>query len=140
VKKFVLPTAVAVLLAVSAGALAAGNDAARKAIVDGYAAAAGPGFAGFSADRGRALYMGPHTGGKPETPACATCHGPDPRLAGKHYRTGREILPMAVSTNPDRFTVTADVEKHFARDCMSVLGRECTPIERGDFIAYLSGL
>ncbi|MDD3444559.1 MAG: DUF1924 domain-containing protein [Zavarzinia sp.] len=121
------------------GAHAAGGDDARADLLARYAAEAGADFPGFSAERGRALFMGPHAGGKPETPACATCHTPDPRAMGRHYRTGRDILPMAVSANPDRFTDTADVEKRFGRDCPNVLGRACTPLEKGDFITYLSG-
>ena len=101
------------------------------------AKAADPAFAGFSAERGQALYLGPHKGGKPETPACAACHTQDPRNAGRHVSTGRDILPMALSANPKRFTDRADVEKRFARDCPGVLGRDCGPAEKGDFITYL---
>ncbi len=128
----------ALVLAAGTG-LAADADPARQAILDGYATAAGPGFDAFSASRGRALYMGPHNGGKPETPACATCHTGDPRGPGRHYRTGREIPPMAASATPDRFTDAAEVEKRFGRDCPAVLGRDCTALEKGDFITYLAG-
>lgn len=137
--KKISPLLVLFMIAAAVPATAAGNDAARKDILDGYAAAAGPGFAGFSAERGRALFLGPHAGGKPETPACATCHTPDPRAVGRHYRTGRDIPPMAVSQTPDRFTSSAEVEKRFGRDCPAVLGRDCTPLEKGDFITYLAG-
>lgn len=117
-------------------------DPARDAIFDAYARQARaetPGFAGFSAARGEKLYRGPHPGGKAETPACAACHTSDPRAAGRHVRTGRAIAPMAVSTNPRRFTDATDVEKRFARDCPNVLGRPCTAEEKGDFITFLTG-
>ena len=129
------------LVAAAAAVLAAGTgDPRRDAILAGYAAeakAADPGFAGFSAERGRALYTGPHQGGSGEANACAACHTPDPRRPGQHVKTGRSIEPMAVSANPARFTDAADVEKRFRRDCKNVLGRACTPTEKGDFITFL---
>ncbi|MBK1837470.1 DUF1924 domain-containing protein [Azospirillum sp. YIM B02556] len=123
-------------------ALAASGDPERARILDGYAAQAKaqlPAFAGFSAERGQALFLGPHAGGKlAETPACASCHTRDPAATGRHYKTGRDIPPMAVSANPKRFTDPAEVEKRFERDCVNVLGRACTAREKGDFITFLS--
>jgi mono/diheme cytochrome c family protein len=122
------------------GAIAA--DPARDAILAAYAREATnrtAGFEGFSRARGERLYLGPHAGGNPETPACAACHGPDPRSPGRHVRTGRTIAPMAVSADPGRFTDAADIEKRFARDCPNVLGRPCTAEEKGDFITFLAG-
>lgn len=125
-----------------APAAAIAGDAARDALLQGYADQAGaadPGFSGFSAARGRALYMGPHQGGNPETNACAACHTSDPTAAGRHRKTGRGIEPMAVSVNPGRFTDPDEVEKQFGRDCKNVLGRACTAQEKGDFITFLAG-
>jgi hypothetical protein len=96
------------------------------------------GFAGFSAERGQAFWAAKHAGGKPDTPSCTSCHGPDPTGVGQ-TRAGKPIEPMAVSKTPKRFTDPAEVNKWFARNCNSVLGRECTAIEKGDVIAYLSG-
>jgi hypothetical protein len=45
------------------------------------AKAANPAFAGFSAERGKTLHNQAFTGGKPDTPACTSCHGKDPRAA-----------------------------------------------------------
>ena len=106
-------------------------------IYAGQARAADPAFSAFSSERGRNLYNGPHAGGKAETPSCAACHTADPRNAGRHVATGRDIPPMAPSANPKRFTDPADVEKRFSRDCPNVLGRSCTAQEKGDFITYL---
>ena len=109
----------------------------RTAILDAYARdakLADPSFAGFSAERGQALYFGPH-GGEPN--ACAACHTANPAGAGRHWKTGRTIEPMAVSANPARFTDMAEVEKRFGRDCKNVLGRACTPREKGDYITFL---
>ncbi|WP_395455135.1 DUF1924 domain-containing protein [Azospirillum melinis] len=134
---FILAAAVALGAGV---ALAASSDAERARILDGYAAQAkAPDFTGFSAERGQALYLGPHAGGTvADTPACASCHTRDPAGTGRHYKTGRDILPMAVSANPKRFTDPAEVEKRFGRDCVNVLGRACTAREKGDFITFLS--
>jgi mono/diheme cytochrome c family protein len=128
-------------MAAAAGlGLAASAEPRRDEILAGYLAearAASPELGGFSAARGRALYFGPHAGGKPE--ACADCHTANPAAPGRHYKTGRDIEPMAVSANPSRFTDPAEVEKRFARDCKNVLRRACTAQEKGDFITFLSG-
>ena len=97
------------------------------------------GGASFSAERGKALFMGRHTGGKPETPSCTTCHTTNLRGMGR-TRAGKPIEPMAVSANPNRFTDPAKVEKWFRRNCRSVLGRECTAREKGDVLTFLSGI
>lgn len=138
------PIAVAALaLAGATAAFAAGTgDPRRDAILAGYAdeaRSAEPAFAGFSPERGRALYLGPHRGGSGEANACAACHTPNPRRPGQHVKTGRAIEPMAVSANPSRFTDAGEVEKRFRRDCKNVLGRACTPAEKGDFVTFLAG-
>jgi hypothetical protein len=130
----------ALVALVAAGPAAA--ESARGKLLEAYrqeASRAAPGFAGFSAARGEALYAGTHRGGNPATPSCTTCHTADPTATGKHQKTGRAIEPMAVSANPARFTDRDEVEKHFTRDCKNVLGRACTAEEKGDFITFLSG-
>ena len=52
-------------------------------------------------------------------------------------RAGQAIDPMAVSANSDRFTDFAKDEKWFKRNCSTVLHRECTPTEKGDFISFM---
>ena len=124
-----------------AAASPAAADPARDQILAALLAeaqAADPGFAGFSAERGAAFYAATQAGGKPDTPSCTTCHGAAPRDAGR-TRAGKEIAPMAVSQTPDRFTDAAKVEKWFGRNCNSVLGRDCSAAEKGDFITYLMG-
>ncbi|MBY0430575.1 MAG: DUF1924 domain-containing protein [Rhodospirillales bacterium] len=79
-----------------------------------------------------------HGGGKPETPACTACHTANPKSAGQNAKTGKSIEPMAVSANAQRYTVKDDVEKWFGRNCREVLGRECTPVEKGDFVTFMS--
>lgn len=124
---------IAVALALAGVAAAAGP---RDAIIASYASAAGE---PFSAERGKALFMGTHSGGKPDTPSCTTCH--TGKLTGPgQTRAGKAIEPMAVSANPQRYTDAAFVEKWFGRNCNSVLGRECTPLEKGDLLTWLSSL
>jgi len=115
---------------------------ARDAILAAFAAEAkkaDPAFTDFSAERGAKLWNSTHTEGKIETPSCTTCHTKDATAEGK-TRALKPIAPMAVSKTPDRFTDPEKVDKWFTRNCNSVLGRACTPAEKGDVITYLSGL
>lgn len=136
-------------LATAAGALALAGavlsgaavaTASRDSILaelKSQAAQENPGFAGFSPERGAAFFKATQKGGKPDTPSCTTCHGETPFATGK-TRAGKPIDPMAVSANPARYTDPREVEKWFGRNCMSVLGRECTAAEKGDFISFMA--
>jgi len=111
----------------------------REDVLGQYAAsarAAAPAFAGFSAARGEALHHNKFTGGKPDTPSCTSCHGASPRSAGR-TPAGKAIDPVAVSVSASRYTDPAKVEKWFRRNCTEVLGRECTPAEKGDWLSYM---
>lgn len=98
---------------------------------------ANPAFSGFSAARGEKLHVTHFALGKPDTPACTSCHGNDPRAAGKTL-TGKVIEPVALSISPGRYADPAKVEKWFKRNCNEVLGRECTPLEKGDWLTFVS--
>ncbi len=102
------------------------------------AKAADPAFSGFSAARGKTLHTQTFTGGKPDTPSCTSCHGTDPRAAGRNA-TGRAIEPVALSAAPTRYTDPAKVEKWFKRNCTEVMGRECSPAEKGDWLSFMFG-
>lgn len=69
--------------------------------------------------------------------SCATCHGASPVGTGKHSMTGKAIAPLAPAANAERFTDAARVEKWFRRNCNDVAGRECTPAEKADVLAWL---
>jgi Domain of unknown function (DUF1924) len=130
-------TLLALFLSMSAGAHA---DAARDAIIAdllSQAKSLDATFAAFSAEDGKAFWQGTHAGGKPDTPSCTTCHTKDPKAAGQ-TRVGKTIEPMAVSVNPKRFTDAETVAKWFLRNCSTVLGRECTAVEKGNVLAYLT--
>lgn len=106
----------------------------REDLLAQYAAAAKA--SGFSAVRGQALHTQSFSGGKPDTPSCTTCHGKDTRSAGRAL-TGKTIEPVAVSVTPTRYTDPAKVEKWFKRNCTEVLGRECSALEKGDWLSYV---
>ena len=97
------------------------------------AKAATPGFNGLSAARGEQFFKNTH--GKDWS--CATCHGARPLTDGKHAVTGKVISPLAPVANANRFTDPAKTEKWFKRNCNDVLGRECSPAEKGDVLEYL---
>lgn len=96
-------------------------------------AKAAPGFKGFSAANGEQFFRATHG----NEWSCASCHTEDPAASGKHAKTNKVIKPLAPSANAERLTDPAKVEKWFKRNCNDVLGRICTPQEKGDVIAYL---
>lgn len=126
----------AALLLAATPVLAA--DTRRDAILADYAKV-DSGHTGFSASRGETLFRTQWKGGDERTPSCTACHTDNPRQSGRNAKTGRTIEPVAVSVNPKRFTDAAEVEKQFTRDCKNVLGRECTPREKGDYITFMMG-
>jgi cytochrome c553 len=111
----------------------------REEQLDKYASvarAANPAFAGFSAARGKTLHTQAFAGGKPDTPACTSCHGHDTRGPGRNP-AGKTIEAMALSASPSRYTDPAKVERWFKRNCNEVLGRECNPLEKGDWLTFM---
>ncbi len=132
-------TSLAVTLALSLSG--AGIAGTREDQLDKYARAAkaaNPGFSGFAAERGKALHTRVFAGAKPDTTACTACHGNDPRSGGR-TPAGKAIDPMALSAAPARYADPAKVEKWFKRNCNEVLGRECTPQEKGDWLSFMFG-
>ncbi|WP_028878302.1 DUF1924 domain-containing protein [Terasakiella pusilla] len=127
------------IVALGLGTVAFAGPVQADTILPEYEAqarAADPSFSGFSAERGQAFYLKDHATGKAETPSCTTCHMGNPTQAGR-TRAGKTIAPMALSQTPDRFQDVKKVEKWFRRNCKSVLGRECSPQEKGDFITFM---
>lgn len=133
--RFVFSLVFASLCSFAASAAPLEDQLARYATA---AKTADPAFAGFSAARGKTLHTKAFALGKPDTPACTSCHGLDPRGAGK-TPTGKVIEPVARSVSPGRYADPAKVEKWFKRNCNEVLGRECTPLEKGDWLTFVSG-
>lgn len=135
-----MPTKTTTTLLLAALLLPLGSYAAsRDELLAQYALsakAASPAFSGFSAARGEKLHVTKFAGGKAETPACTSCHATSPRSAGR-TPAGKSIEALAVSLTPARYTDPVKVEKWFKRNCHDVLGRECTPLEKGDWLSYM---
>jgi len=97
------------------------------------------GAAEFDAERGNTLwhkeFPDPDAAGKIR--GCSLCHTSDLHARGKHARTGKVIEPMAPSVNTERLTDPKKIEKWFNRNCKWVIGRACTPQEKGDILQYL---
>jgi hypothetical protein len=133
------PAFLAVTFVVSAAALAAVPSARADTAADflrSYQAAArqdNPGFTGFSARRGETFFTTTHG----REWSCASCHTRNPTAAGRHARTDKPIAPLAPMANAERFTRPDKVGKWFRRNCNDVVGRECTPSEKGDILTYL---
>lgn len=96
-----------------------------------------PGFTGFSAEEGKRLYFSEHVQDG-EKVSCATCHTASPRARGRSP-AGKVVEPLSPAVNPDRFSDPAETEKWFKRNCKQVLGRECTPEEKGHFVTFVLG-
>ena len=94
------------------------------------------GFAGFSAQRGEAFFKSTHG----QEWSCAACHTQNPMATGQHAKTNKPIAPLAPAANAERFAQPDKVEKWFKRNCNDVLGRACTPLEKGDVLSYLMSL
>ncbi len=131
-KTFTVVAVTFVLGGISTGLVAA--NSARNDIIKGFSIEA---KLPLSAERGKALFETNTGGGKPDTPSCTTCHSSSALSTGM-TRAGKVIEPMAVSKNPERFTELKKVNKWFFRNCRSVLGRECTPQEKGDFLTFMN--
>jgi len=104
-----------------------------------YAAEAAAVQTGFtpSAQRGAAFFK-QRFAVNDKMPECTACHTATPLNAGQHAITGKNIKPLAVAANAERFSDPAKVEKWFGRNCKEVVGRLCTPAEKADFVAYMS--
>ena len=128
-----LPALCLLLLSTAAGA------ETPQQIGQTYAAEAAARQAGFtpSAKRGETLFR-QRFGNNDKMPACTSCHTDSPLSAGQHVVTGKAIRPLAVAANVQRFSDPAKVEKWFGRNCREVIGRDCTPAEKADFVTTMS--
>ena len=119
---------VLILASAALGPLAQATTAATQ--LTAYTAQAG---APAQAARGQQLFTSRHGNDW----SCASCHTATPTVDGKHASTAKPISPMAPAVNPDRFADSAKTEKWFRRNCNDVMGRECTPTEKADVLAWL---
>jgi len=124
------PRRLALALIVSGAAVAGPAQAAPAELLAAYTAQAG---SPPQAARGQQFFTARHG----REWSCASCHGALPTQAGKHAATGKAIGAMAPAFNPERFTDAAKSDKWFRRNCNDVVGRECTPAEKADVLAWL---
>jgi hypothetical protein len=133
------------LLSVVAGQAFADANTAQK-LADKYAAtakAADSAYTGLSVEDGKTFFNREviQFKGDKNNPgkaiACASCHTANPADVGKHIVTGKSIKPLSPFVNAKRFQSVADVEKKFAKHCNEVVGSDCTPQEKGNYIAYV---
>ena len=107
----------------------------------GYASTPAEQLAGYSAQAGQpaqaALGQKFFTSKHGKEWSCASCHTDTPHVTGKHASTAKEISPLAPSANAQRFTDVAKTEKWFRRNCNDVVGRECSPAEKANVLAWL---
>jgi hypothetical protein len=115
-------------------------------IADKYAAAAkavDSNYVGLSAEEGKTFFNREVIQFKGDTKnpgkaiACASCHTANPADTGKHIVTGKSIKPLSPAVNAKRFSSVKNVEKKFTEHCNEVVGSDCTPQEKGNYIAYL---
>jgi hypothetical protein len=126
---------IAILFIVGASTAYAETSAGLMTGYTAEAARATPGFAP-SAERGQAFFMR-KWGVSKTMPSCATCHSDQPTAEGKHVVTSKRIEPISPAVNPKRFSSSAKVEKWFRRNCQEVVGRECSTMEKADFIQFV---
>lgn len=110
-----------------------------KAFAKKYAAIAkniNPDFKGFLPDMGRNFYKREFTL-KGKQVSCSSCHTDNPANPGKHIVTGKPIKPLSPVVEKSRFSDLEKVEKNFTDHCNEILGRDCTAMEKGNYIAYL---
>ncbi len=150
-----------VLVAALLFACVAWADSAEQ-ILETYAAQArsdDPNFSGFSSQRGEAFYKEPHAMKGVGIWSCASCHLKDPRYSVLAHRTDipcrachvindwehpdpkhakkRCIEPFAPSANPHRLHDPKRVEAFLKLNCLLLLKRECTALEKGDVITWM---
>lgn len=122
-----------VLFALLAGPVADAGAASPAELAGAYAAEAG---VQPVPERGRQFFTGRHG----REWSCASCHGMPPTDTGRHAATGKPIAPLAPGVNRERFTDLPKADKWFRRNCRDVVGRECTPAEKADVLAWLMTL
>ncbi len=69
--------------------------------------------------------------------SCTSCHTEDPRVVGRHQKTGKPIEPLAPSANAERLTDVKKIKKWLYRNCKWTFERECTAQEKGDVLTWL---
>ncbi len=133
-----LNIALAVLLGLTAFSAQASVANAEKlaAIYTTVAKGANPDFVASVAD-GKVFFNQKVKGANGKETACASCHTANPADAGKHIATGKTIKPLSPVVNAKRFSDYDKVEAKFTKHCNDILGLDCTPAQKANYITYL---
>lgn len=127
-----------IAMAIGLLAILALPEARADAVAEAQASYQAQGAGPFDAQAGARRWIGNFTDAKTGKQInCASCHHQDLRQPGQHLRTLKPIEPMSPAVNPQRLTDVKKIEKWFLRNCKGTWGRECTPQEKGDFLAYI---
>ena len=93
--------------------------------------------AGAAADPARGQKLFTTNFGKELGLSCSSCHGAVPSGNGRHALSDKVIRPLAPAFNPTRFTDAKKTDSWFRDNCKDVIGRDCTPAEKADVLAWL---
>ena len=93
----------------------------------------------LNAEAGRAFYIRKHRV-KGKDVACSDCHTDNPAAEGKHSKTGKKIASLSPAVNPKRFSDMKKTDEIFDKHCVEILERNCTSMEKGNYIVYLLSL
>jgi hypothetical protein len=69
--------------------------------------------------------------------SCASCHTNNLQKNGVHVKTKKLIKPMSPKINPKRLTDIKKINKWLKRNCKFTYKRECTAIEKVNFITFI---
>lgn len=125
-----------IVLALLLGSSAFAAGSAVPGMMTSYTAAgAGP----ADANRGAAMWTEAHPSadGGPAR-SCTSCHPANHAVPGTHAKTGEAITPLSPKVDSQRLSDPLEIEKWFGRNCKWTIGRECTPQEKADFLAFIN--
>ena len=133
-----LNIALAILLGLSAFSAQASVANAEKLakIYTAVAQAKNPSFVPSVAD-GKTFFNQKVKAANGKETACASCHTANPADAGKHIVTGKAIRPLSPVGNNKRFSDFDKVEGQFTKHCNDILGADCSPSDKANYITYL---
>lgn len=69
--------------------------------------------------------------------SCASCHTNNLKKNGAHIKTKKLIKPMSPKINPKRLTNIKKINKWLKRNCKFTYKRECTAVEKINFIEFI---
>lgn len=98
---------------------------------------ANPAYAAPSITEGKIFFNRKFKTPNGKEASCASCHTTNPANVGKNIVTNKEIPPLAPRVNTKRFTDIEKVEDEFTKHCNDIMGADCSPAEKANFIAYL---